>query len=164
MQYNIGNATISLKRPPANHRISPMGLHFHEVFECLSLDNIVLLVRALVCERQVFLHSSQHSLLSMTAEVLTALMYPFHWVGAYIPVLPRGLIQAVHAPVPFLVGAPTDTWREIGDLPPQVVQVDLDRNYVFVHGGHPVPQLPSKQRTKLMRNLAARANVYSNRM
>eukprot|EP01138_Halocafeteria_seosinensis_P002458 gb/GECG01002515.1/.p1 GENE.gb/GECG01002515.1/~~gb/GECG01002515.1/.p1 ORF type:complete len:1183 (+),score=122.67 gb/GECG01002515.1/:1-3549(+) len=163
VQYNIAHSTISFRRPPANNRISPMDYHFQEVFECLSLENIVLLVRALVCERQVLLHTSQVSLLSKTTEALVAFIYPFRWVGVYIPVMTRAMLQVVNAPVPFLVGAPTDTWREIGELPDSVIQVDLDRNSVFVHYQHPVAKLPSKQHAKLIKALRARAYVFANR-
>lgn len=140
-----------------------MDYHFQEVFECLSLENIILLVRALVCERQVLLHTSQVSLLSKTTEALVAFIYPFRWVGVYIPVMTRAMLQVVNAPVPLLVGTATDTWREIGELPDSVIQVDLDRNSIFVHYQHPVPELPSKQHSKLLKALQARANIFANR-
>jgi hypothetical protein len=163
VQYTIGSHLLVFRRPPANKRLSSLGLHFQEVFECLDLDNIILLFRCLLAERQVrvcqcavsvcvhvmcvcafcvcmvrgcelrvtrgrcggrrhagkvympgpshplppgqiLFHSSQLSLLTAAAEVAVAIMYPLQWPHVYIPVLPRGLVQVLQAPMPFIIG------------------------------------------------------------
>ena len=71
VQYQIANETITFCRPPPNTRCSPMGLPMQEVFECLSLQNIVTVMAAIMLERQIILTSSQLSLLTAAAEVLS---------------------------------------------------------------------------------------------
>ncbi len=53
VQHIIGAHLIVFQRPPANRRLSPLGLEFQEVFECLDVENIILLFRCLLAERQV---------------------------------------------------------------------------------------------------------------
>ena len=70
VQYQIANDTLTFCRPPPNRRCSPMGLPMHDVFECLSLENIVTIMSAIMLERQIIIVSSQLSLLTAAAEVL----------------------------------------------------------------------------------------------
>ncbi len=53
VQYMINTHLLVFRRPPANKRLSSLGLHFLEVFECLDIDNIVCLFKCLLAERQV---------------------------------------------------------------------------------------------------------------
>jgi len=53
-----------------------MGLPMLDVFECLSLENIVTIMAAVMLERQVLITSSQLSLLTAAAEVLTRFGLP----------------------------------------------------------------------------------------
>lgn len=64
---------------------------------------------------QILFHSSQLSLLTAAAEVSCALMYPLQWPHVYIPVLPRGLVQVLQAPMPFIIGLPTDRYVSADD-------------------------------------------------
>ena len=64
-----------------------------QVFEALDLHNVVALVRAVLLERQILMVSSQLSLLTATAEVAAALIYPFRWCHTAIPVMPKGMVE-----------------------------------------------------------------------
>jgi hypothetical protein len=70
-----------------------------QVFEALDLPHIVALVRAVLLERQILLVSSQLSLLTATAEVVGALIYPFRWCHTAIPVMPKGMVEVRKAGV-----------------------------------------------------------------
>ena len=122
------------------------------------------LLAALLTERQVFMFSSQVSLLTAVAETLRALLLPFTWQHVYVPVLPPKLNGVLQAPLPFLVGryrrgAAADElsgkWNEDLQLSEAVVRVDLDRNYVHVSPNHPVRLLPAGQLARLMARLAS---------
>ena len=105
------------------------------------------------CAPQILLVSSQISLLTATTEVVvrrrcgppsvalmpliaplpfsslhpacqTALIYPFRWCHTVIPVLPRGLMEVLQSPMPFILGMHLDQWREaLDEVPEWVVQV-----------------------------------------
>ncbi len=90
------------------------------------------------------------------------MMYPFQWPHVYIPVLPRGLLQVLQAPMPFIIGMPTCLKEEVQDLPDTVVTIDLDRNTIDI-GAKPLPDMPSKAGLKLIRGLVKYGEAYSHR-
>lgn len=53
VQYAIGSTEVTFQRAPLNKRLSPVGLQFQNVFECLSVHNLELIFRCLLTERQV---------------------------------------------------------------------------------------------------------------
>ncbi len=90
--YSLHNRTLSLNRPPSNQH--PLGdLSFLHLCSCLSVDNILCIISCLLCESQVVIHSSHISLLNPTCEALLSLMFPLVWQGAYVPVMPEGLMD-----------------------------------------------------------------------
>jgi len=50
------------------------------------------------CNWQILIHSANRSVLSLIAESLVALMYPFRWESGYVPILPRlvGVINRLY--------------------------------------------------------------------
>jgi hypothetical protein len=84
---------------------------------------------------QVLMHSSQLSLLTTCAEVITNAMYPLSWCHVYIPILPRQCLYIpINSPVPYVLGFHTDAFNTIrNQLPDTVVIVDLDHNQVCSH-------------------------------
>ena len=55
-------------------------------------------------EAKVVLQARQPHVLTMAAETLSALLFPFSWQHVYIPILPARLLDILQAPVPFLIG------------------------------------------------------------
>ena len=43
------------------------------------------------------------------AESTVALLHPFEWKYAYVPILPRALLHFLEAPVPFIMGLVSDS-------------------------------------------------------
>ena len=90
------------KRPPPNQQ--PLSdLNFSVLFRLLSVDNIVQLFAAVLAERRVLLVSKKLEHLTVCAETITYLIFPFFWQHIYIPILPRQLIDYVCAPMPFVM-------------------------------------------------------------
>lgn len=46
-------------------------------------------------------------------ECLIALIFPFRWTNVYIPLLPRGILQVLESPVPFIIGTLTENLEHI---------------------------------------------------
>lgn len=59
------------------------------------------------------------SVLTQTIQALAALLYPFHWQHVYIPLLPAEMLDAVCAPMPFIVGM-------LSSFLPKVLEMDLE--------------------------------------
>ncbi len=46
--------------------------------------------------------------MTLVAEIMTSLLYPFAWPHVYVPVLPTTLLHFLEAPVPFIMGLHAD--------------------------------------------------------
>jgi hypothetical protein len=155
VQTTILNSIIKIWSPPHNQPIAWVSLPFSHLFECLDIDNIVLVWHCLVLERQVLLTSTQLSVLTTSAEILLSLLFPMRWAHAYIPLLPHFLIPILSAPMPFLCGINKANLAEaLYDLSRECVVVDLDKNLVTLGPDTvPLPPLPPYQDSLLRAQL-----------
>lgn len=151
VQYTIGQQIINIQRPAINE-LPTADVDFEQIFQLLSLENIFTLFSCILLEKQILLISKHYSVLGTIAEVLTAIIYPFHWPHVYIPILPKACIEFIYAPVPFIMGVHT-SFFDNDECPPEVVRVDLDNNTVMDGMGLQIPKLPEKPRDKLRNSL-----------
>lgn len=161
VQTTILDSIIKIWSPPHNQPIAWVSLPFSHVFECLDIDNVILVWHCLVLERQVLLTSTQLSILTTTAEILMSLLFPMRWSHAYIPVLPHFLIPILSAPMPFLCGINKANLADaLYDLSPECVVVDLDKNLVTLGPEtQPLPPIPPHQEASLRDQLEANAGM-----
>jgi len=165
--YQIGDLEINFTRPAPNNPLSWTDIAFQEVFECLSLENILMVLSAVLTERQIIIRSTQHSLLSALSEVIRVLIYPFIWDHVYIPVLPLQLVMVLQAPLPFIIGVHDTTFRlskEQGtwQVSPTAVIVNMDNNRVSASGPE-FEVIPLPDSKKLLTRLQLCAPVFANR-
>src|SRR5690606_20881526 len=125
---------------------------FSQLFQCLSIDQILFLFTCILTEKQILFHSTQYSLLGNIAESLCALLYPFYWQHVYIPLLPHHCIEFISAPVPFIMGVHTSA-LEMVPFPKDIIRVDLDSKKIHPQQLRGLPKLPERQRTKLKATL-----------
>lgn len=97
VQYSMGEKTIMIARSLAND-LPLLDVPMEHIFHALDIDNILILFNALLCEKQVLLHSTHLSLLGTVAETLCALLFPFKWHHIYIPLLPQKCLEFLQAP------------------------------------------------------------------
>jgi DENN domain-containing protein 5 len=71
--------------------------------EMSLLYQLTLIVRFLL-ENQVLLKSEDFQKLTIVAECITSLLFPFEWPHVYAPILPTALHHFLDAPVPFVMG------------------------------------------------------------
>jgi len=155
VQCTILDSIIKIWSPPHNQPIPWVSLPFSHLFECLDVDNIVLVWHCLVLERQVLLTSTQLSVLTTSAEILLSMLFPMRWSHAYIPLVPNFLIPILSAPMPFLCGINKANLAEaLYDLSRECVVVDLDKNLVTLGPDTaPLPPLPPHQEACLRSQL-----------
>jgi hypothetical protein len=105
---------------------------FRCLFDCLSAENLVFVVSAVLLEQRILLHSENLDTLNKCGEALIALLFPLCWQHVYVPLLPTQLLEYLSAPVPFIMGVHTSclaSQEGIESLPFSVV-VHLDFNKV----------------------------------
>jgi hypothetical protein len=118
------------------------------LFRCLGPAGVVTLYAASLQESRILLHSTNMSILSPVAEGMFALMYPLQWPYAYVPVLPRILLEHVESPQPFVLGVHSSWLKDMSpDVYEDLVVVDCDRG--MVHAPHIQPCPPSIRRRLL---------------
>lgn len=74
INYYMGDLAVSFQCPPANRPHVWNSFPVDPLFECLNLSNVLLVMSAILAERQIIFVSTQLSLLTTCAEVLTSLM------------------------------------------------------------------------------------------
>lgn len=152
---------VNFERPPFNE-LPMAAFSYRPLFATLSVSNVLVIFGLLLQETSIVLCSSESvSILLIAAEAITSLLFPLVWQGCYIPVLPREMLDVLHAPVPFIVGVHGPYLKEVSPefRPPGVVFVDLDNDIIHlstVDGGkgevygRDAPALPKKAALKLL--------------
>jgi hypothetical protein len=118
---------LRISRPPRN-QLPMVDFSFRILFGSLSLDNILMIFRALLSENKVCFCSSRDAMLVPALETMKVLLFPLVWQGAYIPVLPQHMREFLDAPIPFLVGINRTYLDEVPEnqRASGVIFVDLD--------------------------------------
>ena len=151
VQVSILNSTIRFWAPPAKLPIAYVALPYQTLFDCLDVENILLLWNALLMEHKILLVSSQYSILTVCAEILASLLFPMRWCHLYVPLLPRFICPMLDAPVPYLCGVVRENWLYAQQfVSRETIIVDLDRNTVAI--GDMTPEFvapPIKKWSKL---------------
>ena len=97
----LGNVRIGVATPGANELPHTMAARdFLLLFEALDVGNVIMLWALLLSEQKVALQGKVPHVLTMAAETLSALLFPFSWQHVYIPILPARLLDILQAPVP----------------------------------------------------------------
>jgi hypothetical protein len=127
------------------HSSSPHQFSLYYLFEVITPADLVTVVLAALLERKILFVSSRHALLTLAAEAVRALLYPFVWRHVYIPVLPVALIECVGAccrrasavtrcdagvcaaavPAPYIMGVHTSLYDSVRDAASEVRPVPL---------------------------------------
>jgi hypothetical protein len=76
-------------------------------------DSLVLCLKLLLLERSILVVSDNLQQVSMCACALIELLKPFEWASAFMPVLPRRMLDFINSPVPFIAGVSVHDFTEI---------------------------------------------------
>eukprot|EP00615_Pteridomonas_danica_P015605 CAMPEP_0114376802 /NCGR_PEP_ID=MMETSP0102-20121206/602_1 /TAXON_ID=38822 ORGANISM="Pteridomonas danica, Strain PT" /NCGR_SAMPLE_ID=MMETSP0102 /ASSEMBLY_ACC=CAM_ASM_000212 /LENGTH=828 /DNA_ID=CAMNT_0001531225 /DNA_START=181 /DNA_END=2665 /DNA_ORIENTATION=- len=170
-----------LKRSPLN-TLPALDFSLRPLLSLLSVENILIIIECLLSEAKVCLVSRKISLLTPTSNALLALLFPFSWQGAYIPVMPTPMLEILDAPVPFFVGVyhqslvntfgdnfeATIGFDDVGEdemsylgvnRPREVVYVDLDSNCIDL-GIDEALNTPRKVYHMQQKGLSVRSDGY----
>ncbi|XP_049292784.1 DENN domain-containing protein 5B isoform X2 [Anopheles funestus] len=123
-------ATI-LQRPAQKDELPFMDFPLRLLFTYLGVECVIQLFTCVLLESQVLLRSSDYQKLTIVAECITSLLFPFQWPHVYAPILPASLHHFLDAPVPFVMGlhADCDSSVRIGSEA-NLCYVDIDKKSV----------------------------------
>ncbi|XP_012534020.2 DENN domain-containing protein 1A isoform X2 [Monomorium pharaonis] len=109
----------------------PENRNLTEYYSAVDSHNMMIVFASMLYERRIIFISKRLSRLSACVQACNALIYPMIWQHIYIPVLPLSLIDYLLAPMPFLIGVPTQTLQKVpkNDLG-EVVILDADNNTI----------------------------------
>jgi len=136
------------------------------LFRYLSIDNVILLLSAILCEKRILLCGSSLEGISECVHAASTMIFPLQWQHIFIPLLPHDLLRYTCAPMPFIIGLRTDHLAAVLDLPlHEVIVVSLDKDQVSTAGDHGNEHafdfpMPEELTTKLKKNL--KENVKDN--
>ncbi|XP_021707931.1 DENN domain-containing protein 5A isoform X2 [Aedes aegypti] len=123
-------ATI-LQRPALKDELPFMDFPLRLLFTYLSVDCVIQLFTCVLLENQVLLRSSDYQKLTIIAECITSLLFPFQWQHVYAPILPASLHHFLDAPVPFVMGLHSDSDNSIRiGSEANLCYVDVDKKSV----------------------------------
>ncbi len=87
---------------------SPNGassqLSVEPLFEQLSVENVLRVFSAVLCEQRIVFVSRSLTVLSECVHAAAAMIAPLEWQHIFIPIVPRSMLPYVCAPMPLLVG------------------------------------------------------------
>lgn len=150
-----------IERPPEN-RLPLANFSFKPLFATLSVSNVLVVMGCLLQELRIVLVSKHYAILGPVAEALVSILFPFHWEGMYLPLMPLSMLDILDAPVPYIVGLDAAYLKRTPPAlrPHGVVFVDLDRDEVHlgfddedVKKPRSPPCLPERQAQKLKAKL-----------
>lgn len=132
--------TISTTTTSSSNSLTPslpnltnyVDFSMEELFNCLSIENVVALVTCMLLERQVVLLSSRYSVLTCVGETLKSLIAPLVWSHVFAPILPKSMLECLQCPTPYLFGVHASYQNELFEMLSRegscdsIVLVDLD--------------------------------------
>ncbi|DBA02125.1 TPA: hypothetical protein N0F65_011192 [Lagenidium giganteum] len=127
-----------------------------ELFNCLSIENVVTLATCLMLERQVVLVSSKYSVLTCVGETLKSLISPLVWSHVFAPILPKCMLECLQCPTPYLFGVHSSYRTDLNEMLARegscenIMVVDLDANTL---SSRVRPLLPEFTRMSLITEL-----------
>lgn len=113
-----------------------LDLTFEPLFECLSVESVAAVLHWMLLEKKLLMLSEKPCLLSHVAELLRSLLLPIEWHCVYIPLCPDFLAKFMRAPMPFIIGLPSNAIKssDMKRMSDDIMVVDLDSDALFVGG------------------------------
>ncbi|VDL19628.1 unnamed protein product [Hymenolepis diminuta] len=122
------------------------------LFKYLGIDNVLLMFTAMLSDQKLLVCSQSLVRLTEACHALTSIIYPLKYGNTYVPILPKGLVDYLNAPTPFLYGIHASYCHLLPDIP-DVFIADLDVGRVICPENIPLPQIPQPFLTEAIQSL-----------
>eukprot|EP00108_Taenia_solium_P002239 TsM_000999000 transcript=TsM_000999000 gene=TsM_000999000 len=117
-----------------------------------GIDNVLLMFTAMLSDQKLLVCSQSLVRLTEACHALTSIIYPLKYGHTYVPILPKGLVDYLSAPTPFLYGIHASYCHLLPDIP-DVFIADLDVGRVICPENIPLPQIPQPFLTEAIQSL-----------
>ncbi|XP_066252860.1 DENN domain-containing protein Crag isoform X1 [Euwallacea similis] len=132
LQLNANNQDLRvIFTQPEDLPLPRSAASFKQLLLNLGSENCLQVLLLALTEQKILIHSLRPDVLTSVAEAVSSLLFPFKWQCPYIPLCPLGLVEVLHAPLPFLIGVDS-RFFDLYDPPPDVSCIDLDTNIITV--------------------------------
>jgi hypothetical protein len=99
-----GAGSLMFESPPGEDHEQLARWALKQASALLSVDNWLLIIAGLLLEARVVFLSACPGKASACAFACLPLLRPWGFQGSFVPLLPRSLLEALAAPVPFVIG------------------------------------------------------------
>eukprot|EP01117_Protostelium_nocturnum_P004249 TRINITY_DN1559_c0_g1_i1.p1 TRINITY_DN1559_c0_g1~~TRINITY_DN1559_c0_g1_i1.p1 ORF type:complete len:627 (-),score=202.43 TRINITY_DN1559_c0_g1_i1:213-2093(-) len=127
-------------------------LDFKHIMNHMEPQNVVDILNSMMMEKKILFVASA-VILNSCLESFIALLWPFEWAHAYVPILPSSQSQAFISKclTPFLAGVTKESLESkiFLNYPPEVIVVDVEANKI-TWGNEKIPAYPSKVNLALL--------------
>lgn len=128
-QPNQSPMNTIVQRPKINE-LPLLDFPLRLLFSYLSVECVIELFTCVLLENQVLLKSEDFQKLTIVAECITSLLFPFEWPHVYAPILPTALHHFLDAPVPFVMGLHSENLDASVQQKVGLCYVDLDNKTI----------------------------------
>ncbi|KJH46561.1 DENN domain protein [Dictyocaulus viviparus] len=151
ISFTIGGERVSVQ-PILQRRVPLTGDRVTRFFKCLgSIYNFLTVVRAVLCDAKIILHSSSQQRLSDSAYAIKSIIFPFEYTYTFVTALPELLLEYLESPTPYLMGVLSQVRGKLPNV--DAVMVDLDTGEVCLPENTQLAELPSPFRERLISRL-----------
>lgn len=118
-----------LQRPKITE-LPLLDFPLRSLFNFLGVECVIELFTCVLLENQVLLKSEDFQKLTIVAECITSLLFPFEWPHVYAPILPTALHHFLDAPVPFVMGLHSENLDASVQQKVGLCYVDIDNKSI----------------------------------
>ncbi|WKY16703.1 hypothetical protein Q1695_001377 [Nippostrongylus brasiliensis] len=151
ISFTLGGERVSVQ-PILQRRVPLTGDRVARFARCLgSIHNLLTVVRAVLCDAKIILHSSSQQRLSDSAYAIKSIIFPFEYTYTFVTALPELLLEYLESPTPYLMGVLSQFRDKLPNV--DAVVVDLDIGEVRLPVNSQLAELPSPFRERLITRL-----------
>ncbi|KAK6766955.1 hypothetical protein RB195_026302 [Necator americanus] len=148
ISFTMGGERVSVQ-PILQRRVPLTGDRVTRFARCLgSIHNLLTVVRAVLCDAKIILHSSSQQRLSDSAYAIKSIIFPFEYTYTFVTVLPELLLEYLESPTPYLMGVLSQVKGKLPNV--DAVMVDLDTGEVRLPVSSQLAELPPPFRERLV--------------
>lgn len=128
-QPNLAPINTIIQRPKITE-LPLLDFPLRLLFSFLGVECVIELFTCVLLENQVLLKSEDFQKLTIVAECITSLLFPFEWPHVYAPILPTALHHFLDAPVPFVMGLHSENLDASVQQKVGLCYVDIDNKSI----------------------------------
>lgn len=94
-------------------QLNYMPLFYQQVFDLFDKNEMALIITAILTEKNIIVHSKNLKVLTGFLMCLRECILPLQVQSLFIPILPLHMLDIILAPIPVIIGLPSDEFEKI---------------------------------------------------